>query len=121
MGSTRLHSDCSDALNICVYGEDGAEWVIIHQGDREKLHNCLAAMFPSLHGDLINSQKIFLTKGNIQQLRDQGIRIFEFCQKPGQAVCIPAGCPHQVRYPLLFCRMELTYIFRLTIVEAVSR
>jgi hypothetical protein len=97
MGSTRLHSDCSDALNICVYGDDGAEWVIIHQNDRKKLRDCLGEMFPGAHGDLLNSQRIFLIKEDIQKLRNQGIRVFEFCQKPGQAVCIPAGCAHQVR------------------------
>jgi hypothetical protein len=97
MGSTRLHSDCSDALNICVYGDDGAEWVIIHHDDREKLRDCLAEMFPSIDGDLLHSQRVFLTKDNIQNLRNRSIRVFEFCQKPGEAVCIPAGCAHQVR------------------------
>ncbi len=51
----------------------------------------------SYDGDLLHEQRIFLEKNHIQQLRDAGVRVYEFLQSVGQAVCVPAGWPHQVR------------------------
>lgn len=48
-------------------------------------------------GDLLHEQRVFLEKHHIQTLRDAGVRVYEFLQAVGQAVCVPAGWPHQVR------------------------
>ncbi|KAI0063956.1 hypothetical protein BV25DRAFT_1800975, partial [Artomyces pyxidatus] len=104
-GSTRLHMDITDAVNIMAYAEpfpDGrpgsARWDIFPQASVGKLREFLRVHggFKGV-GDPIHSQTIYLTPTLLKTLEEQhGIRPYTIYQIPGQAVYIPAGCPHQV-------------------------
>lgn len=104
-GSTRLHVDLSDAVNILVHastshsGEPGgAEWLIFSRDDTIRLSNVLKT-FPEYEppGDPIQQQHVFLTAEKLQDLKDNhGIIPYTIYQRLGQAVFIPVGCAHQV-------------------------
>lgn len=105
-GSTRLHLDLSDAVNILVHssepstgGEGGALWHIFSREDTLRLMSILTTdpLYPGT-GNPIHQQTIYLTAAALDKLRqDHGIIPFEIIQRVGQAVFIPAGCAHQVR------------------------
>lgn len=103
-GSTKLHLDLSDAVNILVYegesstGEGGALWHIFSREDTEALGPILKDYFSYRGtGNPIHQQKVYLTASMLDDLkRDHGIVPFEILQRTGQAVFIPAGCAHQV-------------------------
>eukprot|EP00884_Botryococcus_braunii_P006811 jgi/Botrbrau1/16130/Bobra.7_2s0089.1 len=117
---TKLHVDLCDAVNVLLHtqplqGEaqenpnelDGAEWVIFYRHQVPKVREFLEEHRSSfLHKgkgidpstDVIYGQEMFLTAKHLQQLKkESGIEPFIFTQKAGEAVFIPAGCPHQVR------------------------
>lgn len=112
-GSTRLHMDMADALNIMTYASpcpDGSEgcaaWDLFRREDSETVRAFLKETFgfgktetSRRHGpDPIHSQLFYLTDELLQQLYERhGVKSFRFYQKPGEAVMIPAGCAHQVR------------------------
>ncbi|KAI0057927.1 hypothetical protein BV25DRAFT_1811707 [Artomyces pyxidatus] len=102
-GSTRLHLDVTDAVNIMAHSEplpDGspgvARWDLFPRESIAKLRDSLRAHF-SVVEDPIHSQNIYLTPDLLQKLAfEDGIRPYTIYQKPGQAIFVPAGCPHQV-------------------------
>jgi hypothetical protein len=104
-GSTRLHMDMSDAMNIMTHacatpcGAPGyAIWDIFKAGDAGKLRRFLRARFsiPD-HVDPIHAQKWYLDAALRRELHAQeGVVSHRIYQVPGQAVFIPAGCAHQV-------------------------
>ncbi|KAI0063948.1 hypothetical protein BV25DRAFT_1774783, partial [Artomyces pyxidatus] len=104
-GSTRLHMDATDAVNIMAHAElhpDGrlgaAKWDIFTRDSIPKLRTFLRIEggFEGV-GDPIHSQSIYLTPSLLRRLStDYGIRPYTLYQNPGQAVFIPSGCPHQV-------------------------
>ncbi|KAA1475960.1 hypothetical protein DENSPDRAFT_760878, partial [Dentipellis sp. KUC8613] len=106
-GSTRLHEDVTDAVNIMTFaspGTDGSpggtQWVIFQRQDTPLLRQFLKES-PAINycdvGDPIHSQSIFVTSAHLQTLADEyNVRPFVFHQHPNEAVFIPAGCPHQV-------------------------
>lgn len=104
-GSTRLHMDLSDAINILVRTETsstgeqgGALWHIFSREDTARLGEILKS-HPSYprEGNPIHQQTIYLTSSDLDHLEKvHGIIPYCIIQRAGQAVCIPAGCAHQV-------------------------
>ncbi|KAI0060291.1 hypothetical protein BV25DRAFT_1807669 [Artomyces pyxidatus] len=102
-GSTRLHIDVTDAVNIMAHSESfpngspgTARWDLFPRESIGKLRESLRAQF-SVTEDPVHSQNLYLTPNVLEKLAaEDGIKPFTIYQKPGQAVFIPAGCPHQV-------------------------
>lgn len=104
-GSTRLHLDLSDAINVLVCAENssvgeagGALWHIFSREDTVLLSTILKS-HPSYSktGNPIHQQTIYLTSSDLDWLRRKyGIVPYCIIQRSGQAVFIPAGCAHQV-------------------------
>ena len=105
-GTTRLHMDMADAVNMMVYAEPcangtpgGARWDLFRAEDAPAIRKFLSDRFQLASGlDPIHSQQFYLDK----QLRTElyaktGVRSHQVIQRQGEAVFIPAGCAHQVR------------------------
>ncbi|KAF9268356.1 Clavaminate synthase-like protein [Marasmius fiardii PR-910] len=120
-GSTRLHMDMADALNIMTYAspfsppsvsaegtsspsflgpvEPGcAAWDLFRAEDANKLRTFLKRKFPKqLTLDPIHSQQVYLDRDLRKELFDQeGVMSYRIYQRPGEAVFVPAGVAHQV-------------------------
>jgi hypothetical protein len=109
-GSTKLHMDVTDALNVMTWTADlpdGSPGYAIW-------HIFLAIHVPILRqflreegfigpGDSIHSQYIYITLQMLKRLFDKyGIKPYIIRQNMHECVFIPAGCPHQV-CQLLHC------------------
>jgi len=104
-GSTRLHMDMADGVNIMVHSEpraDGspgvAAWDLFRAEDADRLRRFLKRRF-GVNGqhDPILSQQYYLDAALRKELFDDyGIKSHRVYQRPGDAVFIPAGCAHQV-------------------------
>ncbi|KAH9963231.1 hypothetical protein BC827DRAFT_1194282 [Russula dissimulans] len=104
-GSTRLHMDMADGVNIMVHSEaqaDGspgvAAWDLFRAEDADRLRRFLKRRF-GVNGqhDPILSQQYYLDAALRKELYDDyGIKSHRVYQRPGDAVFIPAGCAHQV-------------------------
>ncbi|KIY45127.1 hypothetical protein FISHEDRAFT_49906 [Fistulina hepatica ATCC 64428] len=106
MGSTRLHMDIADAMNIMTYAAptpDGAPgsaaWDIFRADDSPVIRDYLKEKFGPQAGatDPIHGQQYYLD----EEMRDElfkkyNVVSYRFYQRPGEAVFIPAGCAHQV-------------------------
>lgn len=104
-GSTRLHMDMADGINIMVHAEpraDGspgvAAWDLFRTEDADRLRRFLKRRFGANgQHDPILSQQYYLDAALRKELYDDhGIRSHRVYQRPGEAVFIPAGCAHQV-------------------------
>ncbi|KZT20654.1 Clavaminate synthase-like protein [Neolentinus lepideus HHB14362 ss-1] len=104
-GSTRLHMDMADALNVmthaapCVDGSPGmAVWDLYRAEDADALRKFLKKKFRGIfQNDPIHSQTVYLDAESRQELYESyGVQSYRVYQKPGEAVFIPAGCAHQV-------------------------
>jgi lysine-specific demethylase 3 len=105
-GSTKLHMDMADAVNIMTYAEacpDGspgcAAWDLFRACDSDKLRTFLRNKFPkqSAATDPIHAQQCYLDEVLRKELYEQqGVMSYRVYQRPGEAVFIPAGCAHQV-------------------------
>ncbi|KAH9850033.1 Clavaminate synthase-like protein [Lenzites betulinus] len=104
-GSTRLHMDMADAVNIMTYASpmpDGrpgcAAWDIFRADDTSKLRKFLKKKFKGQYQhDPIHSQQFYLDSSLRQELyKEHGVLSHRVYQRPGDAVFIPAGCAHQV-------------------------
>ncbi|KAL3649686.1 hypothetical protein CASFOL_006089 [Castilleja foliolosa] len=104
--------DETGASSIAVVSPDdalsGALWDIFRKQDVPKLEEYLKKHFKEFrhtYGNLlpevvhpIHDQTIYLTAEHKKRLKEEyGIEPWTFVQKLGDAVFIPAGCPHQVR------------------------
>jgi hypothetical protein len=105
-GSTRLHMDLSGAYNILLHsssGEssDGAVWWIFKSSDAGRLREYMRHAIPGIKQDEdpINSQHHFLTQEHLDALGKLQILPTIIRQQVGDAVIIPAHCPHQVNRP----------------------
>ncbi|KAI0047285.1 Clavaminate synthase-like protein [Auriscalpium vulgare] len=105
-GSTRLHMDMADAVNIMLHTEpraDGspgvAAWDLFRWEDADKLRKFLRRRnnTTATHQDPIHTQQIYLDATLRRELHDEyGVKSYRVYQAPGEAVFIPAGCAHQV-------------------------
>lgn len=105
-GTTRLHMDMADALNIMTYASpcpDGspgcAAWDLFRAEDSEKLRLFMRKRIQGIGiQDPIHSQQIYLDEVLKKELWEtQGVKSYRIYQRPGEAIFIPAGCAHQVR------------------------
>ena len=104
-GSTRLHLDMSDAVNLLVHATNASDgsagyalWHIFAPEDTCHIRSYLdQKRSPKCRGDPIHNQEWFLTPSMLNQLSVQyDVRPYVIRQYLGQAVFIPAGCAHQV-------------------------
>ncbi|PIL29288.1 transcription factor [Ganoderma sinense ZZ0214-1] len=104
-GSTRLHLDMSDAVNLMTHAasaRDGsagyALWHIFAPEDTCHVRAYLnQKKSPQERGDPIHNQSYYLTQSMLDELSDQyQVRPYIIRQYLGQAIFIPAGCAHQV-------------------------
>jgi hypothetical protein len=106
-GSTKLHMDLTDAVNIMVWaancrdGSPGYALWHIFPPEAAEILRCFFQEegFVVGSGDLIHLQNIYVHDGMLKRLADKyNIRPYTIRQYTNQAVFIPAGCPHQVCY-----------------------
>ena len=101
-GSTRLHCDLTDAINVCVFAArqhdgspGGARWDIFSPYDTMRLRKVLRVHDD--HEDPILAQSMYLSPSAMRELEHQyDIKACTFIQREGDAVFIPVGCAHQV-------------------------
>ena len=102
-GSTRLHIDISDAVNVMV--DDGkALWHIFSSEHLEILKEFIISELRDENQqsfsriDSIGSYHVYLTDEHLETLKARyNVQPFTFEQRHRDAVFIPAGCAHQVR------------------------
>jgi [histone H3]-dimethyl-L-lysine9 demethylase len=106
-GTTRLHMDMADAVNMMVYAEPcadgtlgGARWDLFRAEDAPAIRKFLTDRFKLASViDPIHSQQFYLDKELRAELYAKtGVRSHQIIQRQGEAVFIPAGCAHQVRF-----------------------
>ncbi|KAI1787853.1 hypothetical protein LXA43DRAFT_895611 [Ganoderma leucocontextum] len=105
-GSTKLHLDASDAVNLLTYAShrsDGsagyALWHIFAPEDTDAIRAYLKqrGKKSSRSGDPIHNQDTYLTPSMLQELREKlSVSPYVIKQYLGDAIFIPAGCSHQV-------------------------
>jgi len=101
-GSTRLHCDLTDAVNVCVFAAQqsdgspgGARWDIFSPQDTTRLRTVFQVH--TEHEDPVLAQNTYLTPAQLHDLElNHGIKAYTVFQHEGEAVFIPAGCAHQV-------------------------
>lgn len=91
-----------DAVNVMPYASDaerGALWTMISRDDMPRAETLLRQWKRgTFQGHPVHSQQIFVTPDDVCRLRERGIKVWTFIQKPGDAVFIPAGVGHQVKH-----------------------
>jgi len=112
-GTTNLHLDLTDAVNIMVYeagGEGaplittaakkipmcGAIWDIFPRSATRIIREYLREKVPGVD-DPIHRHCYYLSEQELADLARKGARSYRIFQNTGDAVFIPAGCAHQVR------------------------
>lgn len=106
-GSTRLHCDLTDAVNVCVFAAQqsdgspgGARWDTFSPEDTTRLRKVLRVHAES--EDPVLAQNTYLTPAQLCGLElNHNIKAYTFFQHEGEAVFIPAGCAHQVSCGLI--------------------
>ncbi|KAK7061321.1 Clavaminate synthase-like protein [Favolaschia claudopus] len=104
-GSTRLHMDMADALNLMTYaapdehGKEGcAAWDLFRAQDSDTIRRFMRDKYAQKGVDPIHLQQVYLDDDARRELWQQyGVKSYRVYQKAGEAVFIPAGCAHQVR------------------------
>lgn len=124
-GTTNLHLDLTDAVNIMLYaagGDDapvestvgkniphcGAIWDIFPPSSATVLRDYLKPNSPA--DDPIHRQLHYLGENDLKTLHGQGIKSYRIFQNPGEAVFIPAGCPHQVRNRMSCVKVAVDFV-----------
>ncbi|KAI5812413.1 hypothetical protein BZA77DRAFT_308070 [Pyronema omphalodes] len=113
IGTTNLHLDLTDAVNIMLFasgGQDapeisttdkgipecGAVWDIFPPSSVSAIRAYLKETREEVD-DPIHRQCFYLSEHDLEVLSQRGVGSYRIFQDPGDAVFIPAGCPHQVR------------------------
>jgi [histone H3]-dimethyl-L-lysine9 demethylase len=97
---TELHMDHSDAVNLMFYGE--AKWWIFEARDAPRVEQYLKEGKGGTCDDDQDFSNLFsgeclLTSQDIKKIQQMyQVTPKVIIQKPGDAIIIPAGCPHQV-------------------------
>ncbi|KAF4563967.1 hypothetical protein EYR36_003216 [Pleurotus pulmonarius] len=109
-GSTRLHMDMADAVNIMAHGS--ATWHIFASQDSARLKEFMRNRFklpPTV--DPIHCQTIYMGPAALEDLEDRyNIKPFTFVQSTGEAVFIPAGCAHQASSLLVILIIAVDFL-----------
>lgn len=110
-GTTRCHGDAASAVNIMLHAKltrsgapGSARWDIFAASDAPALAQFMRKYKNVPDGDYnpIHLRNIYLNAQDLLVLRDEyGVVPFTIQQRVGDAVFIPAGCPHQVRQTVL--------------------
>ncbi|KAJ1968323.1 hypothetical protein IWQ62_001312 [Dispira parvispora] len=112
-GTTNLHLDMADAINLMVYASSSpnarrkeplpraaAVWDIYHYDDLPKIRRFLRQHMEKQgmgYDDPIHDQSIYLDSTLRASLfSSEGVRGWRIYQNVGEAVFVPAGCAHQV-------------------------
>lgn len=106
LGTTNLHMDMADAVNIMMYRSNtstkhyGAIWDIYSPGAAQALRFYLfdhAAKNGISVDDPIHDQSFYLNETMRQELFDKyAIKSWRIFQNIGDTIVVPAGCAHQV-------------------------
>ncbi|CEH12764.1 Putative transcription factor 5qNCA, contains JmjC domain [Ceraceosorus bombacis] len=105
-GSTLLHMDMADAVNIMLYAApsadgvpQGAAWDLFRAEDSDALRSFIRQRFPEqcTAQDPIHTQNFYLDESLLNELYDKHrVKPWRVYQRANEAVFIPAGCAHQV-------------------------
>jgi hypothetical protein len=112
-GTTNLHLDLTDAVNIMLYTSGGLNAPLLSTTEKGiPLCGAIWDIFPPSAAatiraylkeknedvdDPIHRQIYYLSEHDLALLAQKGVGSYRIFQQPGDAVFIPAGCPHQVR------------------------
>ena len=121
-GSTNLHMDMADAVNIMIAAEKtttaeyGAVWDIYSRAATPHIRSLLNTHAERKELDItdgIHDQAFYLNRHMREELgrhtiNNEPVRSWRIFQNPGDAVIIPAGCAHQVLnlQPSVKCAMD---------------
>lgn len=110
-GSTRLHCDLCDAINIMVFSSPPtgvALWHIFQGADSQKIRAYIRNFYKCTLDDPIHSQHYYLGPSDLERLgKEYGVVPYVIRQKVGEAVYIPAGCAHQVSGLLVIFQSDI--------------
>ena len=74
----------------------GALWHIFAPQSEDIIQEFLRFKYNLAQKDAIRTQQYYLSLGDLEQLRERGVRYVTIEQVLGDIVEIPADCPHQV-------------------------
>ena len=101
-GTTKLHKDVTDAINIMVWSVNGADtaaiWHIFRAHDDALVRRFLEEDFPDLDGaNPVHCQELYLTEEHFRRLKQRyNVEPLVVYQRLGDTVLLPARCIHQV-------------------------